>query len=107
MKEVFGSGSGGSSDIRALRSVFDDVIGWFKGLLSTRLGLYLTDLVMMKFPGTIRHQQLSKEHLICRFCGDPIPLLGSWKCGCGFKRPGNYFGRCPKVPKPSRLHRLS
>ncbi len=31
-----------------------------------------------------------------RFCGHSADLQGTWECRCGYKRPGNYFGRCPK-----------
>ena len=82
--------------LRDLRSVYDRVFAFIQRLLATRLALYTSDLIMMKIPRSIRYQQLSMDHLLCRFCGFPIELLGSWKCGCGFKRPGSYFGRCPK-----------
>jgi hypothetical protein len=41
----------------------------------------------------LRH---TTDHLVCRFCGNPIELIGAWKCTCCYTRPGNYFGRCPK-----------
>lgn len=58
--------------------------------------LYLSDFIHMKFDFGKRGHQLSVDHLVCRFCGNPIELVGGWKCTCGYKRPGNYFGRCPK-----------
>ena len=33
----------------------------------------------------------------CRECGQPIDLVGLWKCGCGFTtwRPRHAFSPCP------------
>jgi hypothetical protein len=66
------------------------------GIVWSRFFLYLYDYICMKLPGSRRYKQLSQEHLVCRFCGNAIELLGAWKCECGFNRPGNYYGRCPK-----------
>jgi len=65
----------------------------------TRLALFFYDYFMMKNAIGLRGKQLTQDHLTCRFCGNPIELLGAWKCECGYKRPGNYFGRCPKCLK--------
>ena len=69
---------------------------WMQGLFGTRFILYLSDYLAMQMTFTQRYRELSLEHLACRFCGNSIELLGAWKCQCGYKRPGNYFGRCPK-----------
>ena len=66
------------------------------GIVGSRFALYLYDFIYMKFDVGERGRELGADHLICRFCGNPIELIGAWKCTCGFKRPGNYFGRCPK-----------
>lgn len=68
---------------------------WLGELFFTRFWGYVYDYVSMRIPATKRYRELSTEVLICRFCGHPIPLLGSWRCECGYSRPGNYFGRCP------------
>jgi len=68
-------------------------------LFGSRFVLYLNDYIQMKFDLGKRGKQLSKDHIVCRFCGEPIDLIGAWKCACGYKRPGNYFGRCPKCLK--------
>lgn len=80
--------------------------GWF-GLLAgvvslimwSRFFLYLRDYLSMKIPATRRYRQLSHDHLVCRFCGHTIELLGAWRCDCGVNRPGNYYGRCPNCLK--------
>jgi len=69
---------------------------WLSGMLGYRFLLYFYDYILMRFSGSIRHRQLARDQLVCRFCGNSIDLLGVWKCECGFTRPGNYFGRCPK-----------
>lgn len=69
------------------------------GILWSRFFLYLYDYICMKLPATERYRQLSLETLRCRFCQNEISLLGAWKCECGFSRPGNYYGRCPKCLK--------
>lgn len=69
---------------------------WVTAQPGTRFILYLSDYLAMYLPFTQRYRELSMEHLACRFCGNSIELLGAWKCECGYKRPGNYFGRCPK-----------
>jgi len=74
MQETFNASL--KKDIQDFRGFIDDAVGFFKRILATRLALYTLDLILIKFPGTIRNQQLSKEHLVCRF---PIPLIGSWK----------------------------
>jgi hypothetical protein len=40
------------------------------------------------------------DHLVCRFCGEPIVLIGAWKYTCGYKRQRKYTGR------DERLRRL-
>ena len=69
---------------------------YLAGLLSTRFGAFFNDYIAMKLEIGQRGRELAADHLICRFCGNPIELIGAWKCDCGYKRPGNYFGRCPK-----------
>ena len=69
---------------------------WLQGWFGTRFVLYLSDYIAMHLPFTQRYRQLLLERLTCRFCWNSIDLLGAWKCQCGYKRPGNYFGRCPK-----------
>jgi len=69
------------------------------GFFETRFSAYLSDYVSMKLGTSTRGEQLATDHLVCRFCGNPIDLIGAWKCVCGYKRPGNYFGRCPKCLK--------
>lgn len=66
------------------------------GIVWTHFFLFLYDYICMKIPATRRYRQLTHEHLVCRFCGHPIELIGAWRCECGFRRPGNYYGRCPK-----------
>lgn len=80
--------------------------GWFgflAGVVSlimwSRFFLYLRDYLSMKIPATRRYRQLSYDHLVCRFCGHTIELLGAWRCDCGVNRPGNYYGRCPNCLK--------
>ena len=68
----------------------------FVNWLSSRFVLYLYDYVSMKIPGSVRYKQLAFDEITCRFCDHPIELLGAWQCSCGYKRPGTYFGRCPK-----------
>lgn len=63
--------------------------------IGARWYLYLGDFIAMKLGLGVRHHQLAAKHLVCRFCDYPIGLMGSWECQCGFKRPGNYYGRCP------------
>ena len=65
-------------------------------LLGVRFALYFYDWWQMAVAGDIRQRQLKRDTLHCRFCENEIPLLGSWKCECGYTRPGNYYGRCPK-----------
>jgi hypothetical protein len=79
----------------------DKVSIWsiLSGIVWSRFFLYLYDYISLRLPNTRRYRQLMHEHLICRFCGYPIDLLGAWKCECGFSRPGNYYGRCPKCVK--------
>ena len=75
------------------------VLGWFAGVIGmivwSRFFLYLYDYLSMRIPATRRYKQLSLDSMRCRFCEEEIPLLGAWKCECGFSRPGNYYGRCP------------
>jgi len=75
---------------------------WLGELVYTRFWGYLYDYIAMRIPATKRYRELTCEQLVCRFCGNTIPLLGAWKCECGFSRPGNYFGRCPKCMKYPR-----
>ncbi len=77
-------------------SVFGCLGSVLGAILWSRFFLYLYDLICMRIPSTRRYRQLAHEHLVCRFCGHSIPLLGAWKCNCGFSRPGNYYGRCPQ-----------
>ena len=76
---------------------------WLGELVYTKFWGYLYDLIAMKIPATKRYKELSCEQLVCRFCGNTIPLLGAWKCECGFSRPGNYFGRCPNCGRYPRF----
>lgn len=69
---------------------------WLLSLFGAGFLLYMSDYITMRLPYTQRYRELSLEHLVCRFCGHSVELLGAWKCECGYKRPGNYFGRCPK-----------
>ena len=71
---------------------------WFKiqEFMGSRFFLYMYDYIAMRFTAYKRHRQLAYDHLTCRFCNSDIELLGFWRCGCGYTRPGNYFGRCPK-----------
>jgi len=80
----------------AKTAITHTVAGFFYNFFGIRLTLYSYDYLFMHLKGTTRYKQLVPDHLVCRFCGNPIDLLGSWKCGCGHKRPGNYFGRCPQ-----------
>jgi len=64
-------------------------------IFGVRFALYFYDWWMMAFGG-VRKRQLARDTVTCRFCSHEIPLLGAWKCECGYRRPGNYFGRCPK-----------
>ena len=73
--------------------------GWFgflAGVVSlimwSRFFLYLRDYLSMKIPATRRYRQLSYDHLVCRFCGHTIELLGAWRCDCGVNRPENTTG---------------
>jgi hypothetical protein len=74
--------------------------GGFTGLMARVFGrsllLYGYDFLCMRFSRNLRYRQLGLRVLKCRFCDEDIHLLGIWKCECGFTRPGNYFGRCPK-----------
>jgi hypothetical protein len=74
-------------------------VGCLAGIFGTRFSMFFLDYLCMKFDWGQRGHQLHTDHLVCRFCGNPIDLIGAWKCSCGFKRPGNYFGRCPKCLK--------
>lgn len=69
------------------------------GLFGMKSMLFIADYLDMKYWHTQRSRELTSDHLICRFCGNPIDLIGAWICTCGYKRPGNYFGRCPKCLK--------
>jgi hypothetical protein len=69
------------------------------GFFETRFSAYLSDYISMKLGSGSRGEQLATDHLVCRFCGNPIDLIGAWVCECGYKRPGNYFGRCPRCLK--------
>lgn len=86
--------------VKEVTDFYKGAFGCLSGILGmilwSRFFLYLYDFICMRIPGTRRYKQLSHEHLICRFCGYSIPLLGAWKCKCGFCRPGNYYGRCPQ-----------
>ena len=68
-------------------------IAWLFGI---RFILYAYDLWMMRFTYTKRHRQLAETTLKCRYCFTEIDLMGLWQCECGYTRPGNYYGRCPK-----------
>lgn len=73
--------------------------GLIARFVASRAFLFFSDYFMMKNELGQRGRQLAQDHIVCRFCGNPIELLGAWKCECEFKRPGNYFGRCPKCLK--------
>jgi len=73
--------------------------GFIARFVASRAALFFYDYFMMKNDLGQRGRQLAQDHIVCRFCGNPIELLGAWKCECEFKRPGNYFGRCPKCLK--------
>jgi hypothetical protein len=77
-------------------------LGWFLELVNGRFFLFLYDYITMRFPISKRARELAANHLVCRFCGNTIDLLGAWRCKCGFTRPGNYFGRCPNCLARSR-----
>lgn len=72
------------------------------GIIGAEFALYLYDFISMKLNLGQRGRELAVDHLVCRFCGNPIELIGAWKCSCGHKHPGNYFGRCPKCLKHPR-----
>ena len=74
-------------------------VRFLANIAGTKFALYFYDFFTMKNEIGLRGKQLSQDHIICRFCGNPIELLGAWKCECGISRPGNYFGRCPKCLK--------
>ncbi len=93
MATEIGHPSSGASQGRGGSGTF---ISWLYRLLGARFFLYLYDYLSMHLSFTQRYRELSLEHLVCRFCSHSIDLLGAWKCECGYKRPGNYFGRCPK-----------
>jgi hypothetical protein len=85
---------------RAWQSVWSEarrptLARWLRASFPSRLVLYVYDYWMMRVPVSLRYRQLVEDHLVCRFCGYPIELLGAWQCACGYKRPGNYYGRCP------------
>ena len=75
---------------------------WLGELAYARFFNYFYDYVSMRVPGTKRYRELTLDHVVCRFCGETINLLGAWHCECGYSRPGNYFGRCPKCMKYPR-----
>jgi len=75
---------------------------WLGELVYTRFWGYLYDYICMRLPSSKRYRELTSDVLVCRFCGNTIPLLGAWRCECGYSRPGNYFARCPKCMRYPR-----
>jgi hypothetical protein len=84
----------GASDSK--RGFWNWAVYWWGELVNSRFFLYLYDYTCMRIPLTKRYRELTLDQLTCRFCGNSIDLLGAWRCECGYSRPGNYFGRCPK-----------
>jgi hypothetical protein len=79
------SGEGGKVSIWNLLS----------GVVWPRFFLYLHDYICILY---FYDKQLSHEHLVCRFCGHTIALLGAWTCECGYSRPGTTTAAAPNVP---------
>jgi len=80
---------------RETRGFVEGIINLAKSFFGGRHVLYAYDYFCMRFTSTLRHRQLAYDELVCRFCEQPIDLMGTWMCKCKFKRWGNYFGRCP------------
>lgn len=48
--------------------------------------------------------------LPCRTCGDPIALLGMWRCHCGYSYQGHLLRICPvcqTLPQVVRCYRCN
>jgi hypothetical protein len=75
---------------------------WVNRVLGGRYALFLYDYIAMRFTSSLRHRQLAYNQMVCRFCDNPIDLMGKWRCECGYTRYGNYFGRCPNCLRHPR-----
>jgi hypothetical protein len=87
--------SGSNASDRNEKTHLTGPAGFLGRIFGSRFAVFFMDYIYLKLDLGLRGKQLSREHMLCRFCGEPIHLVGAWKCGCGHKRPGRYFGRCP------------
>ena len=87
-----------SEDLQFLKSITvglgHGLWGLMKRIMGGRYALFLYDFLAMRYTSSLRHRQLVYNELVCRFCDNPINLMGRWRCKCGITQHGNYFGRC-------------